>query len=100
MDACATVPTSNHALQEEGRDPFSTPMEGLVLTRHQRSGTGGRRCRGDKVPVPYCTPGTREPVPWTRHQCLLKAKGAGETNHAFFLREAAAYSAIISYCFI
>lgn len=42
----------------------------------------------------------REPVPWTRHQCLLMAKGAGETNHAFFLGVAAAYSAIISYCFI
>lgn len=32
------------ALQEEGRDPFSTLMEGLVLTRHQRSGTGGQHC--------------------------------------------------------
>lgn len=39
-------------------------------------------------------------MPWTRHQCLLKAKGAGGTNHAFFLGVAAAYSAIISYCFI
>ena len=104
VDACAAAPTSNQALQEEARDPLSTLTEGCAfssaLIRHQRTSPRGGCCRREKAPVPFCTQGTREPVPWTRHQRPLKAKGAGETNHAFFLGVAAAHSAIISYCFI
>lgn len=75
MDACATVPTSTQALQEEGRDPFSTLMKGLVLTRHQSGGTGEWHCSMDKVPVPCYTPGTEGAC--ALDQASVSAQGKG-----------------------
>lgn len=97
MDASPMVSASTQALQEEGRNPFSTFMEGLVLTRHQRSGSGEQHCSMDKMPVPYCTPGTKAACALVQASASAQGKGSWKDQPCILSRSS---SCLLCYYFL